>query len=118
VRDILVKLQRQLGSGRDCIMDGRDIGTNVFPNAELKFYMDASFDTRVERRYKDLINLNIKNVSIEEVANDLKNRDTIDSTRRHAPLKKANDAILIDTTSMSIDEVVNAVMSYIHTGLS
>jgi len=111
VRDILVKLQRKLGAERDCIMDGRDIGTAVFPNADKKFYIDAAFDVRVERRYKDLINLKIKGVSREQVAADLKNRDTIDSTREHSPLKKADDAVFIDTTGMTIDQVVAAVMS-------
>ncbi len=118
VREILVKLQRRLGAERDCILDGRDIGTTVFPDAERKFYIDAAFDVRVERRYKDLINLNIKGVSREQVASDLKNRDTIDSTREHSPLKKAPDAVFIDTSAMTIDEVVNAVMSRIHTGSS
>ncbi|HQQ06946.1 MAG TPA: (d)CMP kinase, partial [Candidatus Omnitrophota bacterium] len=111
VRDILVKLQRKLGAERDCIMDGRDIGTAVFPNADRKFYIDAAFDVRVDRRYKDLINLKIKGVSREQVAADLKNRDTIDSTREHSPLKKADDAVFIDTTGMTIDQVVAAVMS-------
>lgn len=118
VREILVKLQRRLGAERDCILDGRDIGTTVFPDADRKFYIDAAFDVRVERRYKDLISLNIKDVSREQVAADLKNRDTIDSTREHSPLKKAPDAFFIDTSDMTIDEVVNAVMSRIHTGSS
>jgi CMP/dCMP kinase len=113
VREILVSLQRKLGAEKNSILDGRDIGTTVFPNAEKKFFIDASFDERVERRYKDLINLKIQGVSREHVATDLKNRDTIDSTREHSPLKKADDAIYIDTTTMTIDEVVASVMSHI-----
>ena len=113
VREILVGLQRKLGEGCDSVLDGRDIGTTVFPNAQKKFFVDASFDVRVDRRYKDLLNLNISGVTREQVASDLANRDTIDSTRAHSPLRKAEDAITIDTTHMSIDEVVAAIISHI-----
>jgi CMP/dCMP kinase len=113
VRGIMVRLQRKLGAQKDSVLDGRDIGTTVFPNAEKKFFIDASFDERVERRYKDLQALNIKDVSRSQVAADLKNRDTIDSTREHSPLKKADDAVYIDTTHLGIDEVVAVLMSHI-----
>ncbi|MFA5099360.1 MAG: (d)CMP kinase [Candidatus Omnitrophota bacterium] len=113
VREILVNLQRKLGAEKNSILDGRDIGTTVFPDADRKFFIDASFDERVDRRYKDLKNLNIHDVSRDAVAADLKNRDTIDSTREHSPLKKADDAVYIDTSHMSIDEVVNTVISHI-----
>ena len=109
VRSIMLKLQRGLGSRGNCIMDGRDIGTVVFPDADLKFFIDASFEERVTRRYNDLAQLGITGVSREQVAQDLANRDTIDSTREVAPLKKADDAVHIDTTSMSIGEVVDAM---------
>jgi cytidylate kinase len=106
----MLLLQRKLGAEHDCIMDGRDIGTTVFPQAHKKFFIDATFDERVNRRFKDLINLNIKGVSREEVAADLKNRDTIDSTRECAPLRKAEDAAYIDTTALSIDQVVEILL--------
>ncbi len=110
VRQVMLLLQRKLGAEHDCIMDGRDIGTTVFPQAHKKFFIDATFDERVNRRFKDLINLNIKGVSREEVAADLKNRDTIDSTRECAPLRKAEDAAYIDTTALSIDQVVEILL--------
>ncbi|MCK9595210.1 MAG: (d)CMP kinase [Candidatus Omnitrophica bacterium] len=113
VRQVLLELQRKLGSSRNSILDGRDIGTMVFPNAEKKFFIDAKIDERVNRRYKDLQNLNIQGVSREQVAGDLNNRDTIDSTREFAPLKKADDAIYIDTTNLSIDEVVQAMINHL-----
>lgn len=111
VRELLVTLQRKLGNSRNSILDGRDIGTAVFPKAEKKFFIDASFEERVERRLKDFMNLNIPGVNRDSVAADLKNRDTIDSTREHSPLKKAEDAVYIDTTKMTIQEVVNAMMA-------
>jgi len=113
VRQVLLGLQRKLGSSRNSILDGRDIGTMVFPGAEKKFFIDAKIDERVNRRYKDLQDLNIQGVSKEQVAGDLNNRDTIDSTREFAPLKKADDAIYIDTTNLSIDEVVQAMLNHI-----
>jgi len=113
VRQVLLELQRELGSSRNSILDGRDIGTMVFPNAQKKFFIDAKIDERVNRRYKDLQNLNIQGVSKEQVAGDLNNRDTIDSTREFAPLKKADDAIYLDTTNLSIDEVVQAMLNHL-----
>jgi cytidylate kinase len=113
VREIMVKLQRQMGRQNDCVLEGRDIGTVVFPDADKKFYIDANFQERVKRRFQDLKNLNVKGATLEDVALDLKNRDKIDSTREVAPLKKAEDAIYIDTTDMSIDEVVEKMLSYI-----
>jgi len=114
VRDIMVTLQRKMGQvKKNCILDGRDIGTVVFPQADKKFFVDASFDERVSRRFKDLQNLNIKGVSREQVAGELKNRDTIDSTREHAPLKKADDAVYVDTTNIGIDQVVQILQEEI-----
>jgi cytidylate kinase len=114
VRTVMVKLQRKMGRQNDCVLEGRDIGTVVFPDADKKFYIDASFQERVKRRYQDLKNLNVQEITLEDVALDLKNRDKIDSTREYAPLKKAEDAIYIDTTNMSIEEVVEKMFSYIH----
>jgi len=112
VREILVKLQRSLGASGDCIIDGRDIGTVVFPDAQYKFYLDASFGERVNRRYKELVAAGHR-VTPDSVAADVRNRDTIDSNREYAPLKQAEDAIGIDTTSFTIDQVVEKILSYI-----
>jgi cytidylate kinase len=112
VRKLMVVLQRQMGSFKDCVLDGRDIGTVVFPKADKKFFIDAKFEERVNRRYKDLINLKIGGVSRQQVAQDLKNRDTIDSTRKVAPLKKAQDAIIIDTTKLTIEQVLGLMLNY------
>lgn len=109
VREVMLGLQRKLGTARDSVLDGRDIGTVVFPDANKKFYIDAKFDERVKRRYKELKDAGQK-VTLESVAADLRNRDTIDSTREVAPLKKADDAIYVDTTKMSIKEVVDTLL--------
>jgi len=106
VRFIMAGLQRRLGHAKDSILDGRDIGTVVFPKANVKFFIDASSDERVNRRFKDFKDLNINDVSREQVKHDLANRDRIDSTRECAPLKKADDAIYLDTTALSIEQVV------------
>ena len=110
---IMVDLQRKLGAAGDCILDGRDIGTVVFPKAEKKFFIDADFAERVNRRFKDLINLKINGVSREQVAADLQNRDTIDSTRKVSPLKKAADAVYLDTTDISIEQVVEKMLGLV-----
>ena len=110
VRKIMVDLQRKMGRTKNCVLDGRDIGTVVFPKAEKKFYIDASFAERVTRRYKDLIDLDISGVSRKQVSVDLKNRDTIDSTRKVSPLKIAEDAIYIDTTKLTIEQVVDKML--------
>jgi cytidylate kinase len=115
VREVLIKLQRKLGKERDSVLDGRDIGTVVFPDADKKFYLDAVFQERVNRRYKELAALR-QTVTFESVEQDLRNRDTIDSTRQYAPLKKAADAVYIDTTDMSINEVVEKVLKEIGRG--
>ncbi len=112
VREVMLEIQRRLGKERDSVLDGRDIGTVVFPDADKKFYIDARFDERVRRRYKELIGLG-QEITQEEVALDLSNRDTIDSTREIAPLKKADDAIYIDTTDMTIEEVVTKILKHI-----
>ena len=108
VRQQMLVVQRRLGRAADSVLDGRDIGTVVFPDADKKFYLDADFQERVERRFKELRESG-QEISIEDVSADLANRDKIDSTREFAPLKKAADAIYIDTTDMSIDQVVDKV---------
>ncbi len=112
VRQIMLGLQRKLGELRDSVLDGRDIGTVVFPDADKKFYIDADFKERVKRRYKELKESG-QDVTPEDIENDLSNRDNIDSTREFAPLKKAEDAIYIDTTNLTIQEVADKVLSYI-----
>jgi len=112
VREVMLALQRNTAKQGNVVLDGRDIGTVVFPNADKKFYIDAEFNERVRRRYKELTDLG-QNVTLKDIESDLRNRDTIDSTREFAPLKKAEDAIYVDTTDMTIQEVVDNVLSYI-----
>ena len=108
VREKLVALQRQLAAKENVVMDGRDIGTNILPNADVKIYLTASVKTRADRRYKELTEKGIS-CSYEEIAEDIKKRDERDMSRETAPLKQAEDAILIDSSDMSIEEVVHAI---------
>lgn len=109
VRHRLVEIQRQMGAEGEVVMEGRDIGTYVFPNAEVKAFVTASPEERARRRTKDLAAAGI-DVDIEKVAADIRERDERDSSRTMAPLKQADDAELIVTDGMSIEEVVNAVI--------
>ncbi|MFH0827037.1 MAG: (d)CMP kinase [Candidatus Omnitrophota bacterium] len=113
VREAMVELQRGFGAKASCVLDGRDIGTVVFPDADKKFYMDANLSERVHRRFDELKGLG-QNSTLEDVEHDLRNRDTIDSTRSVAPLKRAPDAVYIDTTRMTIEQVVEEALSHIH----
>jgi len=112
VREVMLKIQRKLGKQADSVLDGRDIGTIVFPGADKKFYIDAKFEERVRRRYQELRELD-QDITLKDVECDLINRDTIDSSREFAPLKKADNAIYVDTTDMGIDEVVEILLKYI-----
>lgn len=103
VRHKMVLLQQQMGQKRGVVMDGRDIGTVVFPDAELKIFMTASVDVRAERRYKELIAKGDK-VSINEIKENLSYRDYLDQTRDESPLRRAEDAILLDNSHMTIEE--------------
>lgn len=103
VRTFAVAQQQKLGQQKGIVMDGRDIGTTVFPDAELKIFMTADTAVRVERRFKELYNKN-PNVTIEEVKSNLEMRDYIDSNREISPLRKAADAVEIDNTNMTIEE--------------
>lgn len=103
VRAFAVAQQQKMGSKKGIVMDGRDIGTVVFPKAELKIFMTADNAVRVERRFKELYEKN-PNVTIEEVKNNLEMRDYIDSHREVSPLKKADDAIVLDNTNLSPEE--------------
>lgn len=109
VRDAMVRLQRLLAAKGSVIMEGRDIGTVVFPDANLKFYIDASPEVRGRRRYAELKEKG-ENVSLDTIIAEEKARDKQDSTREHAPLKKADDAVLIDTSNMNLEEVLNVMM--------
>ena len=103
VREFAVAQQQLIGKDKGVVMDGRDIGTTVFPEAELKIFMTANVDVRVERRFKEL---SIKNplISIEEVKANLQTRDHMDSTREVSPLKKANDALVLDNSELTQEE--------------
>lgn len=109
VRKKLLMLQRTLAREKDVVMDGRDIGTNILPDADVKVYLTASVETRAERRYDELA---AKGVScdMEQIAADIKERDHRDMTRETAPLKQAEDAVLIDSSDMTIEEVAEAIL--------
>ena len=111
VRKKLLNLQRNVAKEHSCIMDGRDIGTVVLPKANKKFYLTASPEIRAERRWKELLEKGEK-ISLEQVLTEVKERDHRDSTRAIAPLKKAEDAIEIDSSNLSINEVVDKMLSY------
>lgn len=114
VRVAMVNLQRKLAEGKNVILDGRDIGTNVFPNADVKIYLDATPEERANRRLKQNLENGITNVSYEEILENIKFRDENDKNSSVAPLKKADDAIVVDSTNMSIEEVVNTVIDIIN----
>ena len=109
VREKMVDLQRKFSESKNVILDGRDIGTVVFPNADVKIFLIADAKERANRRYKELIAKG-ENVKIEEIYENILKRDKIDSTRKESPLKKADDAIEVDTTSKSIEEVKNEIL--------
>ena len=113
VRYLMVDVQRNIGKVSSVILDGRDIGSYVFPNADYKFFLIATPEERGNRRYKDLVNKGY-DVNLEEIIKDIIKRDEIDSNREFAPLVKAEDAIEIDTTGKSINEVVQSVLSKIN----
>lgn len=108
VREKLLDLQRSLAREKDVIMDGRDIGTNILPDADVKIYLTASVETRAERRYKELKEKGEK-CDLAEISRDIRERDERDMTREIAPLKKAEDAVLVDSSDMTINEVVDEI---------
>ncbi|WP_455045615.1 (d)CMP kinase [Leptotrichia trevisanii] len=112
VREKMVDLQRKLSKSKSVILDGRDIGTVVFPNADVKIFLVADAKERANRRHKELIEKG-ENVRIEEIYENILKRDEIDSTRKESPLKKAEDAIEVDTTSKNIEEVKNEILKII-----
>jgi cytidylate kinase len=113
VREKLVALQRAIGQSKSVIMDGRDIGTNVFPNAEYKFFLTASVQERAKRRWLEMRDKG-QEIEYEKVEADIAIRDYNDSTRALNPLQKAEDAIGLDTTAMTIQEVTDLILKAIH----
>lgn len=112
IRDKVTPIQRQMGENQNIIMEGRDIGTVVFPNADVKIYLDATAEERARRRVLQNQEKGIE-ASYEEVLEKIKERDKRDSTREIAPLKKAEDAIYVDSTNLNIDQVVEEVINII-----
>jgi len=112
VRKKMVKIQKEIVKNGNFVVEGRDIGTVVFPNAEHKFFLVANYDVRAERRLKDFDNVNEK-LDLSDIKNDLIRRDERDTNRKLSPLKKAGDAIVIDTSNCSIDEQVESIYKHI-----
>ena len=113
VRKSMVLIQRKMAKVDDCILEGRDIGTVVFPNADFKFFLIADEKARAERRLEDLKAIGEQS-SIDKVMMDLKNRDYKDSTRIHSPLKKSDDAVIIDTSDLGINEVIDKIVTIVN----
>jgi cytidylate kinase len=111
VRRCLLDLQRAMAKGKGVVVEGRDMGTVVFPNAKIKFYLDASQKTRVARRHREL--QSISSQTVKDVEKDIRKRDKNDSTRFFSPLKPAEDAIIIDSTHLSVHQVVELMLRYI-----
>ena len=111
IRKYIVKIQKDISRNKSIVMDGRDIVTVVFPNADVKFYLDASLNERSQRRWKELSKT--ESISLEQVKKDLKNRDDNDINRDHSPLMKSKNSITIITDNLSIDEVVKKMIKII-----
>ena len=112
VRYMLVKQQKQIGATKGLVMDGRDIGTVVFPEAELKLFMEASDQIRAERRYNELKERGDE-ITFEEVLKNVRERDYIDSNRENSPLKKANDAVVIDNSNLTIEAQFEKILALV-----
>ncbi len=108
VREKMVAMQREMGFKGGVVMDGRDIGTAVFPNADLKIFLIASIDARAERRTKEMLEKGM-DANVEDIKQQIIDRDNYDSSREYSPLKKADDAIEIDTSNMTIDDQVDSI---------
>jgi len=112
VRAVMVSLQQEIGSRHNVVIEGRDIGTVVFPDAAYKFYLDAAVEERAQRRYKEFLEEG-KEISLEQVIDDVRRRDESDFSRPVGPLRKAPDAIMIDSTAMTIEQVVAEMAEHI-----
>jgi len=114
VRKKLVKIQREFGNQKNAVFEGRDMGTVVFPNADLKIFLDAEPKIRAERRYREYLEKfqdKENGISLNKILEDIQYRDHHDSTRKVSPLKKAHDAVVVDTSKMSVEEVVNKILA-------
>jgi cytidylate kinase len=114
VRDHLLEIQRTMGAGKSVVLEGRDMGTVVFPGAEMKFFLDADPKLRARRRFEELQAKNVNSVRLQDVEKDMLLRDKNDRSRSVAPLKPAEDAIRIDSTQLTIEQVVDAMLDHIH----
>ena len=112
IRNYVYEIQKKISKDKSIVMDGRDIGSVVFPDADVKFYIDASLKVRAKRRWNDLI-VNEKNISLNDVTNDLFNRDKIDVNRKISPLVVPQDSIKINTDNLTIDQVVHKMIKLI-----
>ena len=117
VRDFAVAQQQAMGESKGIVMDGRDIGTVVFPKAELKIFVTASPDIRVQRRFLELSAKNSA-ITVEEIAENLQHRDLIDTTREHSPLKQAEDALVLDNSNMSREEQLTIALQWAQARIS
>ena len=113
IRKKMVEIQRSIAGNHDCVLEGRDIGTVVFPNAKFKFYIEADIMVRAQRRLEQL-NRNEKKITLNEMIANIEKRDKLDSSRFHSPLKRAEDAILIDTSHLTIDEQINKIVEIVN----
>ncbi len=118
VRHALVRQQQELGKGKGIVMDGRDIGTTVFPDAEMKVYVDASPETRARRRYDELVGKGDTSVTYEEVYRNVCERDHIDMNRAESPLRKADDAVVLNNSDMTIEEQDKWLLDLYHSIIS
>lgn len=113
VRDYLLEIQRTMGAGKSVVLEGRDMGTVVFPDAEMKFFLDADPKLRAKRRFEELQAKDGNSICLQDVEKDMQLRDKNDSSRSVAPLKPAEDAIRIDSTQLTIEQVVTAILDHI-----
>ena len=113
VRESLVKFQREIGVGVDCVIEGRDIGSVVFPDADFKFFLTADLEVRSLRRQAELKKIG-ENLSLDEIKASIQKRDYIDSTRDSSPLVRSKDAILIDSTDLTIDKQIDKIITIIN----
>ena len=113
VREKMVIIQRRIAGEQDCVLEGRDIGTVVFPNAEFKFFLIADIDVRAKRRLIELEKMG-ETKTISELIEDIRRRDQLDSSRNHSPLIQADDAIPIDTSQLTINEQIKIIINHIN----
>lgn len=116
VREGMVKIQQELAKIKSVVMDGRDICDIVLPNAEFKFFITATVEERANRRFKELLEKGNKDVTLEQIKNEIENRDRIDSTREISPLKQSLDSYRIDTTNKSVEDSVSLIVSMVRGG--